>query len=406
MSTAETTISQGRLRGHRDSGVDAYFAIPYAAPPARFRPPEAPPPWDGTRDATRTGPASPQPRSRLAHVMGDRSLEQSEDCLTLNVWTPSDPGEGGRPVLVFLHGGGFSSGSGALDWYAGGPLARRGDLVVVTVNYRLGALGFMQLEHGNVGVLDQIQALRWVRDNIAAFGGDPDAVTVSGQSAGAISILAMLSGQAADGLFQRAILQSAPAGMRPQTPAEADELAAEFVDILGTDPYEAAVSDLLTTQLELARRHPNGAIPPFQLVGDGHTVAADIITTVGEHGVPILMGTTRDEARAFMTDGDAEVTESLFAGPMMRLAAQSTPAWLYRFDWSPAGSPLRACHCIELPFVFGTLPAYHDAPMLAGADITTLTALVDVVQPAWISFVHHGDPGWPASAVQLLGGAS
>lgn len=404
MNPPETKISQGRLRGRREATVDAYLGVPYAAPPRRFEPPEPPPPWDGVRDASQLGPAAPQPRSRLADAIGDRTPEQSEDCLTLNVWAPADAT--GLPVLVFLHGGGFSSGSGGFDWYDGALLAQRGDLVVVTINYRLGALGFLRLEHSNLGLKDQIEALGWVQENIAAFGGDPGAVTVAGQSAGAISILAMLSGHAADGLFRSAILQSSPGGMRPQTTAEADAKTAEFLEILDTDPRTAAVSEILAAQLELARRHP-GVVPPFQFVAEPGTVADDILSTVGARGaddLPILMGTTRDEAGSH--GGDPRVTTELFEAPLTRLAdllwSASNAAWIYRFDWCPAGSTFGACHCIELPFVFGNLAACQDAPILAGADDETLAAMVEVVQPAWISFIHNGNPGWPVAAVQRL----
>jgi para-nitrobenzyl esterase len=388
-------IHQGGLRGRREDGVTAYLGVPYAAPPvgpARFRPPEPPPSWRGVRDATRVGPAAPQPPSRLAAVMGNRVVEQDEDCLTLNVWTPEGPQ---RPVLVFLHGGGFLSGSGGLDWYDGAELARRGGIVVVTVNYRLGALGFLSLDEANLGVRDQIQALRWVRDTIDAFGGDPAAVTVAGQSAGAISILAMLSGTAADGLFHRAVLQSTPAGMRPQTVTEAAARTAEFLDVLGGgDPRARSVVDILAAQQEVVRRNAAalGPEPPFQLVADGDTVGDDLIAAAG--GVPILVGITRDEAGAFHSGGDrgAELTESMFRRPAELIARQGNPAWGYQFDWCPAGSPFGACHCIELPFVFGNPSAWRDAPMLAGG---VPEKLVDTVQTAWISFVRDGNPGWP-----------
>jgi para-nitrobenzyl esterase len=386
-------IHQGELRGHREDGITAYRGVPYAAPPigpARFRPPQSPPSWHGIRDATRVGPAAPQPPSRLVAVMGNPRVEQDEDCLTLNVWTPDGPP---RPVLVFLHGGGFLSGSGGLDWYDGAELARRGGIVVVTVNYRLGVLGFLSLDEANGGVRDQIQALRWIQDNIAAFGGDPAAVTVAGQSAGAISILAMLSASAAHGLFHRAILQSTPAGMRPQTAQEAATRTAEFLDVLGDgDPRTRPVTEILAAQQEVVRRQA-GVEPPFQLVADGEIVGADPIAAAG--GVPILIGITRDEAGAYHPGGDrgAELTESMFRRPAERIAERGNPAWAYQFDWCPPGSPFGACHCIELPFVFGNLPAWRDAPMLDGA---VPNALVDIVQTAWISFVRYGDPGWPA----------
>ncbi|MFC6157964.1 carboxylesterase/lipase family protein [Kribbella jiaozuonensis] len=381
-----TTISQGQLRGRRADGIDAYLGIPYATA-NRFEPPQPAPPWTGMRDATQVGPAAPQPRSRLADVIGDRSLEQSEDCLNLNVWSPSEPAGTPRPVLVFLHGGGFSTGSGGLAWYDGARLARRGDFVVVTINYRLGALGYLRLEHDNLGLLDQLQALRWVQENIAAFGGDPAAVTVAGQSGGALSIVAM---RKPDGLFQRAILESPPLGLRPQTQDVAAAMAAEFVEILGSDPYTAAVDDILAAQLELAVRHP-GPIPPFHLVGDELTALPD---------VDVLIGWCRDEAKAY--GAGPEVTESLFSTPIKSYAEQLESAWVYRFDWSAPGNPLGACHNLELPFVFGNLDACRDAAMLTGAADDGLTAMVDVVQTAWTAFVRDGNPGWPASDLHVL----
>jgi len=387
---------QGTLRGRRENGVTAFLGVPFAAPPVRFRPPEPPPPWAGIRDATRVGPACSQPESRLAAAMGSHPVEQDEDCLTLNVWTPSQDGPP-KPVLVFLHGGGFMSGSGGMDYYDGAALARRG-IVVVTVNYRLGVVGFMALDQPNIGIRDQLHSLRWVNANIAEFGGDPDAVTVAGQSAGAISILAMLSGTAARGLFHRAIMQSTPAGMRPQTVAEAAARTAEFLDVLGMRRdrvRDLPVAEILAAQGEVVRRKAAelGQIPPFHLVADGETVADDLVAA-GTGEVPILIGVTRDEAGAFLPGGDrgAGVTRSLFVEPTDMIARQGKPAWAYRFDWCPPGSPFGACHCIELPFVFGNPPAWKDAPMLGGA---MPSALVDIVQSAWVAFVRDGDPGWP-----------
>ncbi|KAA2252999.1 carboxylesterase/lipase family protein [Solihabitans fulvus] len=448
------TTAHGRLRGRWQGEVAGFLGIPYAAPPVgrgRFAPPRPVRPWTGLRDASRPGPAAPQPPSRLARVMGPGDLACAEDCLSLNVWTP-EPGGPPRPVLVFVHGGGFLTGSGGLDWYDGAELALRGGIVVVTINYRLGALGFLHLGelaedmgNGNLGLLDQIHALRWVREHIAAFGGDPDTVTVCGQSAGATSILGMLSAPAGRGLFRRAIVQSAPGGMRPAQPAEATGLATHFLRLLGLGPDQVGllrdvpVADILVAQQELAaltRRHPFDATPPFQLVADGDTVAEDPVAAVGARaadGVALVIGTTRDEAAAFFAaddrvarmttaevraiaaewfgdrgdptldggTGPAElavevVTEHLFRAPSVRLAellaANGNPGRLYQFDWSPETGPFRACHCIELPFVFGNLPAWRDAPMLAGGDPGVQQAIVESVQERWISFVRHGDP--------------
>jgi para-nitrobenzyl esterase len=328
-------------------------------------------------------------------------LVQDEDCLSLNVWTP---GGTGLPVLVWLHGGGFSSGSGAEAWYDGALLAERGRMVVVTVNYRLGALGYLYLSPefapANLGLLDQVAALGWVRENIAAFGGDPDRVTLAGQSAGALSTLALLGHPAGRGLFQQVILQSTPTGVRPHGPREAAGIGRRLLDILG--PYSDAeeqlrtvpVSRLLAAQTQLARlmAAPLTVTPPFQLVAGGG-VPADLLADV-PGAMPMLIGTTRDEARAFFPGAPADLTGRLFGDGSLRLARQARSAFAFRFDWSPPGSPFGACHCIELPFVFGDLGAWRAAPMLAGADPADLRRLMEEVQRAWTGFVHTGSPGW------------
>src|SRR6185369_7545396 len=234
----------GELRGAHENGVAVFRGVPYAAAPVgelRFRPPAPVPPWQGVRDATTDGPIAPQGRSRLAHIMGDFERPQSEDCLTLNVWTPAADSKK-RPVLVWIHGGAFASGAGSLPWYSGERLAANGDVVVVGVNYRLGALGFLCLpgvSDGNLGLLDQVAALRYVRDNIAKFGGDPDNVTVVGQSAGAASIAIMMTMPQAQGLFRRAVLQSTPFGRMSRTLEDSHRIGRRFLEVLGVKPEEA-----------------------------------------------------------------------------------------------------------------------------------------------------------------------
>ncbi|HUR05375.1 MAG TPA: carboxylesterase family protein [Nonomuraea sp.] len=394
----------GTLRGVPAGGaVTALLGIPYARA-ERFAAPR-PTRWDGVLDAVRPGPAVPQPRtSRLERTLGPGSdLGQGEDCLSLNVWTP---GGSGLPVLVWLHGGGFLTGSGAQAWYDGALLAERGRMVVVTVNYRLGALGYLyltpQFAPANLGLLDQIAALGWVRENISAFGGDPDRITLAGQSAGALSALAMPGPSAGRDLFRQVILQSTPAGVRPYSIGEAAEIGQIFLDVLGLRPSDAErlrtlpLADLLAAQEQVAHRtaQPMGATPPFQLVA-ADAVPADLTTGTREE-MPMLIGTTRDEARAFFPQAGAELTARLFRDGSLRLAEQTRSAHVYQFDWSPPGSPFGACHCIELPFVFGNLDAWRASPMLAGAEPAQLDRLVAHVQRAWTAFVHRSSPGWPA----------
>ncbi|MGH2586914.1 MAG: carboxylesterase/lipase family protein, partial [Dehalococcoidia bacterium] len=221
----------GQVAGEQRDGVTVFRGIPYARAPLgelRFRAPQPPEPWSDVRDATRFGPIAMQNPSPMDTIFGAvQRPAMSEDCLSLNVWTPGLD-DGRRPVMVWIHGGAFVGGSGSTPWYDGTAFASRGDVVVVTLNYRLGALGFLHLADlggdafagsGNVGILDQVAALRWVRESIAAFGGDPENVTVFGQSAGARSIATMMSMPNPRGLFDKAILQSGPALALPATHA-------------------------------------------------------------------------------------------------------------------------------------------------------------------------------------------
>jgi para-nitrobenzyl esterase len=279
---AHVETRRGALRGVEERGLAVFRGIPFAAPPVgplRFSPPEPPPRWTGVRDASRFGRAAPQNAAIAGPLLSLGIGRTGEDCLYLNVWTPRAD-RARRPVLVWIHGGAFVLGAGSQTLYAGGALARRGDVVVVTLNYRMGALGFLRLRErfgdrlpssGNEGLLDQVAALEWVRDEIEAFGGDPGNVTIFGESAGAMSCATLLGMPRARGLFHRAILQSGAANFR-WPPDIAAGLADLLLEELGLGSPEALrevhVSRLLDAQrrlfmdMLLSDRYVLGALSP------------------------------------------------------------------------------------------------------------------------------------------------
>jgi para-nitrobenzyl esterase len=235
-------VDGGAIRGTTTGEAHAFLGIPYAADPTgdlRFAPPAPPLGWTGVLVADRPGPAAPQAPSRLATVMGiPRPVGVAETgCLTLNVWVPAGAAPGDRlPVLFWLHGGAFVSGSGGWDWYSGAHLAARHAIVVVTANYRLGPLGYLhcpELGPGDTGLLDQAAALEWTAANIAAFGGDPHLITMGGQSAGGHSAALLAGAQRTRGLVRRVLLQSAPLSRPVKTAAEADQVTRRFLEFLG-----------------------------------------------------------------------------------------------------------------------------------------------------------------------------
>src|SRR5437764_2016161 len=243
MTIVETTT--GAVEGRLKDGIFDFRGIPYAAPPVgelRFRPPQPVEPWAGVRDATRFGPMAPQTTGAMETMFGAAPPAMDEDCLSLNVWTPAAD-DGKRPVMVWIHGGAFLFGTGATPWYDGRSFARDG-VVLVTINYRLGAFGFLHVDgQGNNGILDQVAALEWVRDNIAAFGGDPGNVTAFGESAGAMSVGTLLGLPAAKGLFVKAIPESG-AAHTPRTAEQAEHLAGTFLAELGIDAGASAIDRL------------------------------------------------------------------------------------------------------------------------------------------------------------------
>lgn len=487
MNRPVVSTESGAVRGIVEEGVAAFRGIPYAASPVgdlRFAAPRRHPRWDGTRDASRSGPSVPQNASRLEVVMGARTPDWDEDgCLNLTVWTPwtnqsapsapsaqsaqplqpvqsAQPAEGPHdkralPVLLWFHGGGFTSGSGGWDWYDGRHLAAAGDIVVVTANYRLGPLGYLSLpELGvqNLGVRDQAAALGWIERNIASFGGDPTRITVGGQSAGAFSSFYLAASPVTGPRIQRVIMQSSPFGLPPQNPDEAADHARRFVDILGLTgsldllealravPAENMLSAYGQLAGELAR--PGSVAPPMYPVlgGFGIEEAWRQALDAGRlEGKQILTGTTKNEMTAFFAfnpavqalsadqaralvaaqieDGADRYdrtaarlhnaapgavlteleTELVFRDGTLAVAdhqaAAGNATYVYQFDRAPAEDPahLGAAHCAELPFFFNTIDAYPDSPML-GEPTAAARDLADTFSRAAASFVAGGRP--------------
>ncbi|MGW1141448.1 carboxylesterase/lipase family protein [Streptomyces zhihengii] len=429
------TTRQGKVRGRSHEGIAAFLGIPYAAPPFgahRFRAPAPAEPWAGVRDALEYGPTAPKRpyRPPLDRLIPDPSVP-GDDCLNLNVWTPS-AGEGRLPVMVWIHGGSLRNGSASLPLYDGGAFARDG-VVLVSLNYRLGVEGFGVFPDApdNRGLLDQIAALTWVRDNIAAFGGDPANVTVCGESAGAISIAALMTSPAAAGLFHRAILQSGPPHTTSRRAgAKTVRAMARRLRIPATAEAFAAVDRELLLDAQAAvvdGSDPVRGGPGFHIVTDGDVVPA--VPPLPE--ADLLLGCNREEYRLWFVPGgtvdrisrltlrlallkfrvpqrvarlyratrpDAVpgeilgemATDLLLRGPLNRLA-DSRPArtFVYEFRWRSPVMGLGACHALELGFVFDTLPAAED---LTGPGAPQ--PLADAMHRAWVDFATTGRPGW------------
>ncbi len=442
----EVRVAAGSLQGVVDSGVAIFKGIPFAEPPARFAAPEPVQAWRGTRDARSYGPPPPQ-----SGLFGTDALPKStEGWLTVNVWTP-DP-TATWPVMVWVQGGGYMFGTSGLPEYDGGRLAREGRVVVVTFNYRVGIEGFAQIKGApaNRGLLDQVAALEWVRDNISGFGGDPHQVTVFGQSAGGGSVAALLAMPQAAGLFRRAIVQSMP--MVFLAPELAADIAGVFASELGLTPSELAsvapselpaVSDAVMARIgQFADRWGMVAHRkvPLGPVVDGSVLPTDpwqALAAGAARDVDLMVGHVRNEQRLFsLIDGTlGQITEEqaatalhlfapgpdgvaqyraagggpdelydqvhsdwLFRMPSLHLAeAHTGRVFLYELTWQAPGmgGVLGACHGLDVPLVFGNLTTGQPA-MLLGGGLTEAETVSAQMRGAWTRFATQGDPGWPA----------
>ncbi|WP_153980421.1 carboxylesterase/lipase family protein [Paenibacillus xylanilyticus] len=455
MRKLQVNTRYGTVEGEHLHGTSVWKGIPYAKPPVgelRFQAPIPPESWDGVREAKQFGPENIQPRHHQAEGIFGESPAESEDSLYLNIWAPEKESEHPLPVMVWIHGGSFTSGAGSQPLYDGTHLVVRGDVIVVTINYRLGPLGFMHmapLGEGfatNVGLLDQVAALQWVQDNIGAFGGDSGNVTVFGESAGSMSIAALMSMPAAKGLFHRAIMQSGASQFMPAE--QAAEIRNGVLKVLGVTQDDLhKLKDTPAEQIlaagETVKKHSGAAMALlFQPVLDGVTLPQSPLEAVragAAEGIPVLIGTTLHEGALFIqphvpyseeidmvqavdfmtpdlenraaiadsypktADGQAQVMTDLFfwRSALQYATAQQkhAPVWMYRFDWVMPEHPLlrKSIHSIDIFFAFNTLHALKS--MNAEPDAAA-AELAGKVQDAWISFAKNGRPetagvNWP-----------
>jgi para-nitrobenzyl esterase len=447
------TTKEGQLRGERlaDRGVNVFRGVHYGqstAGAARFKAPQRVAKWQGVKDAVKFGAACPQGGDVGRRVSGSNELlPHSEDCLVLNVWTPGVGDNKQRPVMVWFHGRGFYAGAGSEPLYDGARLAKRGDVVVVTVNHRLNVFGYLYLgkvggkdwqTSGNAGVQDMQLALEWVRDNAAAFGGNPGNVTIFGESGGGAKVSTLLGVPSAKGLFQRGIIESgARAKGQPQALAAKNaETVMAKLNVKTVAELQAVPMDKLLAAVTTTGR----TTPDFGPVVDGQYLPADMFAPVAApsaHNVPIIVGTNRDEYALYAREHpigskmtDAQLREDLApsfganaeamiaaykksrpqATPwelmigirsnrfhigairLSEVASQAAPVYMYSFDFEPTA--LKAAHGAEIPFVFSNATANPNAR--PGAK-----AVEDAMSEAWLAFARAGDPNhaglpvWP-----------
>ena len=460
--TVRVTIDSGTIEGFTRDGVHRWRSVPYARPPVgalRYRAPQPVEPWRGVRYCHGYAYCAPQDR-KYTLLRPGKYQPMSEDCLTLNVVAPERPSDEPLPVMVFVHGGGYILGSSATPIYDGAALARRG-CIYVSVNYRLGPLGCLDLsslstdEHpidDNLFLRDLVLALGWVRDNAAVFGGDPENVTVFGESAGAHAVATLLATPAAKGLFHRAISESPASGMAG-TPEIAAAFADDFVGYLGATREEGAAAVMAARPAELVgalndlmrdgMKKMRGAFPVGPTY-DTEYLPQDPVVAMREgtaHQVPLIVGTNADEGKLFtrflqllptsepmiemlLADSDVEVRGRITsaypgypnASACVRLGGdfafgtaawqiaeahgRHSPTYVYRYDYAPRTfqwSGLGATHATELFAVFDVYRSRFGSLLTAAADRRSARRVSNEVQNRWRAFSREGVPGdgWP-----------
>jgi para-nitrobenzyl esterase len=435
----EVLLADGRLVGdQRPDGTLAFLGVRYASAP-RFGMAEPEKPWSGAREARRHGPICHQEPGLIESAMGGSLPPMDEDCLSLSVYTPTDS-RTGLPVLVWIHGGGFLNGSGSSPWYDGASLARQG-VVVVSINYRLGVFGFWR--GNNLGIGDQIEALRWVRRNVEGFGGDPDNVTIFGESAGGSSVVALMASPDARGLFHR-VWSMSPSIGQYRSAERADMHADRFLELAGATD-DAVLSSMTPEQLLEAQKKLIGessrAYDFFSPTAGGSHLPGDIVELAARSEARLVVGTTRDENRLFgaftpdaqnMTidkmekmvatmlpgrneavdvyrrhrpgENDAQIvmaaqSDEGFRQRAIRLAEKHTAnggtSHMYWFTWpTPAfGGVLGSCHAVDIPFTFDNLDA-AGISMFTG-DAPERADLARDVSTQLVSFATDGTVDWP-----------
>lgn len=455
MSTAVVQTHYGQVKGEQSGSVSVWRGIPYAKA-LRFQPPQKPDAWEGVYEALQFGASAVQPQSEVMGFLGAsiKDEEMDEACHYLNIWSPAADSKK-RPVMVWIHGGAFLNGAGSTPSYDGTAFAANHDVVVVTINYRLGVFGFLHLDNeqyagsGNCGILDQIAALEWVKENIEGFGGDPNNITIFGESAGAMSVGILLTLPNAKPLFQKAILQSG-AGRNVLSPVVAEQVCKGILANLeiGADDL-SKLEELSAAELLEASKH----VPPMMLgpVLDGIVIQESPEISVAKgvcKDITILIGTNKDEYnlysildtsldqlddegikqrlahmlpdkwphiaahlsnRAFNKELVEQImTFDIFTAPAIYLAEeqvkQGGDVWMYRFDWETPilNGSLKSCHALEIPFVWNALG--RGAEFLLGNAPNQ--ELSDYMHKAWATFAKHGDPNieelpiWPAYQVK------